>query len=297
MQKINSPDGLFHDGNPATGTVGTIVTAVWLNAVGGELENMVIGLGGTLDSTKNDQIKTLLLAALENKSSKANTLAGYGITDAYTKAETDGKLAGKADKTSSLSGYGITDAYTKTETDGKLTGKADKATTLAGYGITDGATTTQVIAAAPPGEVAYFAMSTPPPGWLECRGSLISRTTYAALFAAIGTTFGAGDGSTTFELPDLRGEFLRVWDNGRGVDTGRAFGSAQSGIVGPHVHTIIRPTDNAPLALPPGSAAGAWSYGTTVYSSDQATLVTGSSSGIGTETRPRNIALIACIKL
>ncbi len=63
--------------------------------------------------------------------------------------------------------------------------------------------------------------------FLPCDGSAISRTTYADLFDVIGTVFGVGDGSTTFNVPDLRGEFIRGWDNGAGVDSGRTFGSWQ----------------------------------------------------------------------
>lgn len=59
------------------------------------------------------------------------------------------------------------------------------------------------------GEIKYFAMNTPPSHCLACDGSAVSRTTYAALFAAIGTTWGAGDGSSTFNLPDLRGEWVQ----------------------------------------------------------------------------------------
>ena len=66
------------------------------------------------------------------------------------------------------------------------------------------------------GLMAFFAADAAPAGWLECNGSAVSRTTYAALFAAIGTEYGVGDGTTTFNLPDLRGEFMRGWDNGRG---------------------------------------------------------------------------------
>lgn len=58
----------------------------------------------------------------------------------------------------------------------------------------------------PTGSVILYAGSSAPSGWLFCDGSAVSRTTYAALFAAIGTTFGAGDGSTTFNLPDTRGK-------------------------------------------------------------------------------------------
>ena len=89
----------------------------------------------------------------------------------------------------------------------------------------------------PPGAVMYFARNTAPPGWLKCNGAAISRTAYSKLFAAIGTVFGAGDGFTTFNLPDLRGEFVRGWDDGRGVDGGRAFGSFQAGMIQSHSHT------------------------------------------------------------
>lgn len=89
----------------------------------------------------------------------------------------------------------------------------------------------------PPGAVMYFARNTAPSGWLKCNGAAISRTAYSKLFAAIGTVFGAGDGFTTFNLPDLRGEFVRGWDDGRGVDGGRPFGSFQAGMIQSHSHT------------------------------------------------------------
>lgn len=81
--------------------------------------------------------------------------------------------------------------------------------------------------ACPAGNVSFFARSSAPSGWLKANGANVSRSTYANLFSAIGTTFGAGDGSTTFTLPDLRGEFARGWDDGRGIDSGRSFGTAQ----------------------------------------------------------------------
>ena len=60
------------------------------------------------------------------------------------------------------------------------------------------------------GMIAPFAMSTAPSGWLTCDGSAVSRSTHSNLFSAIGTTWGTGDGSTTFNVPDLRGAFLRA---------------------------------------------------------------------------------------
>jgi microcystin-dependent protein len=136
----------------------------------------------------------------------------------------------------------------------------------------------------PAGAVSTFAMTTPPAGWLECDGSAISRTTYATLFAAIGTTFGAGDGSTTFGIPDLRGEFVRGWDNSRGVDSARAFGSAQADEIEAHTHTI----DGEGQQVLAGGANSA----VTFTGTDAAN--TGSTGG--SETRPRNIALMYCIK-
>lgn len=64
----------------------------------------------------------------------------------------------------------------------------------------------------PPGMVMWYCANSPPTGWLECNNAAVSRTTYADLFAVIGTTYGSGNGSTTFNLPELRGEFVRGWD-------------------------------------------------------------------------------------
>jgi microcystin-dependent protein len=131
------------------------------------------------------------------------------------------------------------------------------------------------------GEVCWFARSTAPAGFLKANGALVSRTTYAALFTAIGTTFGAGDGSTTFALPDLRGEFVRGWSDGHTVDSGRALGSAQTEMVGPHTHSLAQ-------------------YGSIGSGVGGSTWIAGSGTNIpnniGTENRPRNIALLACIR-
>ena len=87
--------------------------------------------------------KTETDTAIGKKADKATTLTGYGIADAYTKTETDTAVGKKADKATTLTGYGIADAYTKTETDTAIGKKADKATTLTGYGIADAYTKTE----------------------------------------------------------------------------------------------------------------------------------------------------------
>jgi len=91
------------------------------------------------------------------------------------------------------------------------------------------------------GSVWWFALPNAPAGFLKANGAAVSRTTYARLFARIGTTFGAGDGSTTFNLPDLRGMFVRGLDEGRGIDAqgGRALGSVQAHTLASHNHTGI----------------------------------------------------------
>ena len=152
----------------------------------------------------------------------------------------------------------------------------------------------------PTGMVAPFAVNTAPTGWLECDGSAVSRATYADLFSALGTTWGVGDGSTTFNVPDARGEFIRGWDNGKGTDSGRTFASSQadnansisqfnssgSGQIASAVATITVPTDG--------------SYSS--YLKEDGRLTTYGSGGFrvqtnGIETRPRNIAMMYCVKV
>lgn len=145
------------------------------------------------------------------------------------------------------------------------------------------------------GHVAYFARNTAPNGWIKANGASIDRTTYALLFAAIGTTFGSGNGSTTFTLPDLRGEWIRSWDDARGVDSSRSFGSAQGSAVQNHTHT----TTNVLQSLFGGdgeydSNAVSNIVGANDFASRSPT--TSNPSGGNAENRVRNIALLACIK-
>jgi len=142
-------------------------------------------------------------------------------------------------------------------------------------------TTFEVTGGIPAGAVQSFAMNTAPTGWLDCDGSAVSRTTYSTLYTAIGTTFGAGDGSTTFNVPDLRGEFIRGWDDGRGVDSGRTFGSAQADELKSHRHSIA-------------FAGNGWDAYTGLNQGTGVTDYTDYTGG--DETRPRNIALLYCIQ-
>lgn len=133
----------------------------------------------------------------------------------------------------------------------------------------------------PAGIVEFFAGSTPPPGWLECDGANVSRSVYSDLFNAIGTTYGSGDGSTTFTLPDLRAEFIRGWDNGRGIDVDRQFGSFQDGTAFTQSNYYMAYTSDADAD---GTAEGT------------RTGVGGTYTFTKYRTRPRNIALLSIIK-
>ena len=140
-----------------------------------------------------------------------------------------------------------------------------------------------------PGQIMFFAKNTPPSGWLKCDGSAVSRTTYNGLFSIIGTTFGNGDGSTTFNLPDLRGEFIRGWDNGRGIDSNRVFGSTQTDSFKTHTHNLTVRDGATNFGSDKALTRSAGGGGTnTSQSVDEAG---------GNETRPRNIALLPCIKI
>jgi microcystin-dependent protein len=153
----------------------------------------------------------------------------------------------------------------------------------------------------PIGGILSMSYGTVPTGFLEANGAAVSMSAYANLYAAIGTMYGPGDGSTTFNLPDYRGYFLRGWDDGRGIDSGRTLGSTQADIYGAHNHSY---TD-------PGHAHISWASQSTFPDGDRSrralnirgdtwtsTSVTGitiNSSG-GTETRPKNMSVMFCIK-
>jgi microcystin-dependent protein len=135
----------------------------------------------------------------------------------------------------------------------------------------------------------------------------VSTATYAALFAVIGYTYGGSGGS--FVLPDLRGEFIRGWDDGRGVDPARAFGSAQAENLPNHKHgvpfaynsgnsdffyTNTNPYGTGSNFTPKFAQGSGFSYTTT-----QPEMLSNVPYAPSTSTglRPRNVALLPCIKI
>jgi len=152
------------------------------------------------------------------------------------------------------------------------------------------------VANVPTGAVFHFAASTPPTGYLKANGDTVPNGTgtvqgisanFSTLYAILGSTYGSAG-----KLPDLRGEFLRGWDDGRGVDSGRAFGSEQAGEIQSHNHLSPLLVNNTAVAGVSNRDGG--NTFANLRNSYNAGLVTGATGG--TETRPRNIALLAIIK-
>ncbi|SOD27661.1 Phage Tail Collar Domain [Variovorax sp. YR752] len=173
------------------------------------------------------------------------------------------------------------------------------------------------------GEVFYTARATPPAGSIKANGAAVSRTTYSRLYTAIGTTFGVGDGATTFNVPNARGLVLRGFDDGRGIDTGRVLGTEQEGTwlrtmaqewtgadgVAGGPYAFGNPFANADASISnsggpggtvpagaKGAAGGAWQ----AAASDNFMLATAAVDATVANTwirfRMSNLALMACIK-
>lgn len=164
------------------------------------------------------------------------------------------------------------------------------------------------------GKVSAFAMTTIPAGYLLCNGQSVSRNTYRDLFNVIGETFGPGNGTTTFDLPDLGGMFVRGWRDGQAYDSGREFGSYQMQSMRDHRHLTgafdgngdnnWRPintnftrneTFTGRVIIGEGSEANP-ATSTNLQNYARATMTTAQElTGTG-ENRPENVALMYAIK-
>lgn len=262
----------------------------WQEILGAATFAGIVAQGGNLTGAMNEARGTVAMHAttMDIWTGKPAILDGTGSAVTIT-AIANAPQAGARRTLYPIAGTVITNGATFA-----VDGEANY-TTASGDGLEFEAVTTSTykvhviksegVNGTPAGAVMHFARNSAPSGWLKANGAAVSRTTYSTLFTAIGTTFGVGDGSTTFNVPDLRGEFIRVWDDSRGIDSGRAFGSAQAQDIQPHTHTVTAMTDNATNGSNVRGTAG---------SSVQGTSNSGSTGT--TETRPRNIALLACIK-
>ena len=207
-----------------------------------------------------------------------------------------------------------------------ITLKLPATITNGGFLQTDGSgnLSFSVIEGVPAGSVFCRAASVVPTGYLECNGAAVSRSTYSALFGIIGVQYGAGNGSTTFNLPDLRGEFIRGFDHGRGVDNNRSMASSQAAANHAHTHSVSGTTSHRSLTgnvskisetfEVSGTTAGVFSKQSasgqrTPISSDfsgagqfsidvsHSHTYSANTNSVGSEARPRNIAMMYIIKI
>lgn len=152
-----------------------------------------------------------------------------------------------------------------------------------------------------PGTVIEWRSETLPEGYVENDGATLSRSAYRRIFAAFGTTHGAGDGATTFGMPDDRGEFKRGWDHGRGVDAERSISAHQgdaTALNGLYL-TLQRSAGGTSTSMPYVNS-GNNSLPFNANGSSSAYQIETSSTGIAsndTETRPRNNAVIYLTKI
>lgn len=264
---------------------------------------------------------TTMANALAGKAAKATTLAGYGITDAFTKPETTSAIQqaitslinsspAALDTLKELADALGNDPNFATTMTNALASKANKASTLTGYGITDTYTKDEIAAmiaqasALPVGSMIGFPMDKVAPGFLELDGSVKSAATYPDLATFLGGAFNKGDeGAGNFRLPESRGEFLRGWDHGRGIDVGRGVSTYQLSQNQRHTHPL--PMSISTDAVAPEFVAGSWVPNSglpKVLYADPNPTDNGSglpgdwaASG-GDEARPRNLAVMWCIK-
>ncbi|WP_123393552.1 phage tail protein [Pseudomonas protegens] len=268
VPSVGLVNGKFVDENPVTGQVGSLISSQWGNAVTDELLNVIRAGGKVPAEAEHDQ----LLAAI--------------------KAIVRDSIPPEKIRTT-LAEYGITDAYTKSVTYTKAEIEA----------------LLKNMSALPVGAMVPFPKGTVPPGFLEVDGSVQSAATYPDLAAYLGTTFNTGgEGAGNFRLPESRGEFLRGWDHGRGVDAGRTLGSLQKGSV------AVYDADNNGLSAVMGIGAASGNDGAffgmdviskSGYSYAVPLAYSAIQSGAGQVasndayagvTRPRNLAVMWCIK-
>lgn len=287
---------LFSNGNPLQGILGTIVNADWLNKVFNHRHDGLDQDGSAPSSYAVDQgaanayviaLTPALTAHIEglpiyfkaaNANTGASTLSVNGLAAEFITMPDGSAISAGAIK----SGQVVTVIYTG-----------------AAYMIVSRTSDSPI----PSGTIIQITGNVAPTGFIKANGALLLRTSYATLWAwaqASGNIaasdggwnrgqYSPGDGATTFRIPDLRGDFIRNWDDGAGVDIGRSIGSWQGDDFKTHTHSLNN------------GATGMWTAGGNNTSISFPNAGPNVGLGVinntgGTETRPRNTAYLACIK-
>lgn len=314
VPSVGLVNGKFVDENPVTGAPGSLIPAAWGNSVTQELLGVIAGAGMVPDEADLGQL--LLAVRKINQSGLVDYALDTGTANAYSAtykpaplALVDGLVlrfkasrANTGASTFSPNGLpakpilGVDHNAIQSE---EITVGGDvwvqwNSTIGSGAWVMIASTGMVKNTGSDVGDIKVVATAEPSQGWLKCNGALVSRAQYAALFAAIGTRFGAGDGSTTFGLPDLRGEFIRGWDDERGVDSGRVLGTAQVGQNASHIHTATAANAGAHTHTLSATAASGGAHAHTLSATTAADgahthAVSGAAASAGehTHTAPR----------
>lgn len=256
-------------------------------------------------STNNITANTIVNADISNSAAIAGTkvspnFGSQNVTTTGDVSATDATISGNASVTGTATISGL--IYPTSD------GSADEVIKTNGSGTLSFGTIS-IPDAVPTGAVFHFAASTAPTGYLKANGDTIPNgsgtvqgvtANFSALYAVIGSTYGSAG-----QLPDLRGEFLRGWDDSAGVDSGRTFGSSQTDSTalpnnpfgtsnpGDHSHSYDRTGENNANRDPGGAVTNQGAGGS---STSGGGAHTHTINGGDPETRPRNVALLACIK-
>lgn len=257
---------------------------------------------GTIDTKIITPLKLAQVTATESRRgviALANSTEAQALVPDATKALTVARLV---DRTATTGRVGVvalaTDAQTQTGTDETRA-------------VTPASLASAASLFVPPGAVLPFAMASTPSGWLVANGAAVSRTLYRALFTAIGTLYGIGDGSTTFNLPDLCGYFVRGAGTNKDGTASGTFGTKQAddfkshshiataSIAGIHSHTYGKQYESKDLSSSPknsNTTSNLTKDYETGYAGEHSHAIAITATGNLVETRPRNIALLYCIK-
>lgn len=233
MHRIDGPgataNNRFTAGNPATGVPATQVTPDWANAIQEEIAFVVEQAGISLNKVANTQLRSAINSMVLGSQSVARYFQQYNGTGAATAFTLPVAPPSALACTVWVNGVIQIPTVAYTVAGNVLTFTVAPPSGTNNVAVMIEGAASEVASQFTAGMIMPYAGITAPSGWLLCDGSAVSRTTFSALFGLLGTSFGAGDGIVTFNLPDMRGRVLAGTDNLGGTAANRITGLTLGG--------------------------------------------------------------------